>query len=88
MQDGGGIIAWNVFWGSRRREGSRHFLEKAEAAAIQKSARLQRNVCCWPEPKDGALQPQWVVFMRAAIKGKWGLLKKLEGTQPWLLAMP
>lgn len=49
------------------------------AAAIQKSARPQRNVCCWPEPKDGALQPQRIVFMKAAIKGKWGLLRKLEG---------
>lgn len=38
-------------------------------------------------PKDGALRPQWIIFMKAAIKGKWGLLRKLEGTQPWLLAM-
>lgn len=72
--------------GDQGGEGSWQFPGKAGAAATWKSAE-QKNVCCWPEPKDGAPRPQWIVFMKAAIKGKWGLLRKLEGTQPWLLAM-
>lgn len=31
--------------------------------------------------------PQWVVFVKAAIKEKRGLLRKLAGLRPWPLAM-
>lgn len=45
-------------------------------------------VCCWLEPRAGAPRPQRITGSKAAIKGKWGLLRKPEGKASWVSGNP
>lgn len=41
-------------------------------------------VCCWFEPRAGVPRPERITVRKAAIKGKWGLLRKPEAKASWV----
>lgn len=74
-----------LFLGTGRREGPRQFPGKVEQLPSRDCTTGKRLLLACTQGWGSA--PQWVVVVKAAIKGKRGLLRKLAGTWPRPLAM-